>query len=116
MAPAPKSGPPSIISLVGSPSVWESITRTGLGSRRPLGVPGLEQEELALGKALLAGAQFVARVEVQAIVPTAFQQHQIFVVEDEVCAFVEGREHGQRLVELPRLAPRKGVAGRRFLR
>src|SRR6202521_2973456 len=82
--PFPSAGPPSTISLVGSPSVWESMTRMGVLLPCPGGVPTVEQLELRPRKLSLRRAQLVRRIEMKRVFALALQRHQIFVEEDEI--------------------------------
>src|SRR5271163_838551 len=97
IGPSPSGGPPSTITRVGSPSVWESMTRNASVLRAgPGGPPGAERHEPPLRHALLRGAQGVEGVQVQGIFVVALERHQTLEIEHEIDALVEDRERRER--------------------
>ncbi len=69
---------------------------------------------LRVGIVLLAGGELVRRDEVPLVFGETGQHHQALVVEHEVCAFVIGREHAQRLLQFQRQGAGLAITLRRL--
>src|SRR5450830_79789 len=96
------------------PAPTTAMSALGVSSaillRRPVGVPLAEQRVLAFGITTLGLAEAIGFVEVQGVAALTVEHHQVLVIQHQIVAFVEGREHRQRGFQLQCLATRLGIA------
>jgi hypothetical protein len=71
------------------------LRRLGLRFAFPVGPPTAEEGVLAVEELLLGRRKLVVGINLVLVGGVSFENHELFVVEDEVRAFVEGGEDGE---------------------
>ena len=61
---------------------------------------------------VLAVAEPIRFIEMQMVFAMTFENHERLVVQDEIWAFIESREHLKRVTQFDRQATRLDIAGR----